>query len=90
MVVEPLRVWQVQEAKARFSELLKAALEKGPQAIARRGLEAAVLVPIQEWRRLQQASRAGLKELLLAPDPRFGGLVRRRGRLRRRPGLDLG
>jgi antitoxin Phd len=39
--------WQVQDAKARFSELLDAAIEKGPQIVTRRGVEAAVLVPLK-------------------------------------------
>jgi prevent-host-death family protein len=76
--------WQVQDAKARFSELLDEALKKGPQVVTRRGVEAAVLVPIEEWRRMQQASRPGLKELLLGDGPRFENLAPPRGRLRRR------
>jgi len=77
--------WQVQEAKARFSELLNTTMEKGPQVITRRGVEAAVLVPIEEWRQLQHASRPSLKELLLGPGPTFENLVPKRGRLKRRP-----
>ena len=78
--------WQVQEAKARFSELLEASVKDGPQIVTKRGVETAVLVPIDEWRRLQERARPTLKELLLAPEPRFeGGLpYPRRGRLRRR------
>jgi len=76
--------WQVQDAKARFSELLDTALSKGPQIVTRRGVEAAVLVPIDEWRRLQQSSRPGLKELLLGSGPRFENLAPPRGRWRRR------
>jgi len=38
--------WQVQDAKARFSELLDTTLKKGPQVVSRRGVEAAALVPI--------------------------------------------
>lgn len=79
-----MRSWQVQDAKARFSELLDTAMKKGPQVVTRRGVEAAVLVPIDEWRRLQQSSRPGLQELLLADGPRFDNLVPPRGRLRRR------
>src|ERR1035438_994304 len=41
-----LAAWQVQDAKARFSELLEITLKKGPQVVTRRGVEAAVLVPI--------------------------------------------
>jgi antitoxin Phd len=81
--------WQVQDAKARFSEFLDATLQKGPQVVTRRGVETAVLVPIAEWRRLQRAARPGLKDLLLGSAPRFETLVPARGRLRRRPPLDL-
>jgi len=77
--------WQVQDAKARFSELLDATIEKGPQIVTRRGVEAAVLVPIEEWRRLQEASRPDLKSLLLAATPRFDNLIPRRGKLKLRP-----
>jgi antitoxin Phd len=76
--------WQVQDAKARFSELLDASLRDGPQVVTRRGVEAAVLVPIDEWRRLKSAARPTLKQLLLAPGARFEIPVPERGRLRRR------
>ena len=44
--------WQLQEAKSRFSEFLNATLKDGPQIVTRRGVEEAVLVPIEEWRRV--------------------------------------
>jgi prevent-host-death family protein len=56
--------WPVQDAKARFSELLDTAQREGPQVVTRRGREAAVLVPIEQWRRLQAAART---ELLVPP-----------------------
>jgi antitoxin Phd len=77
--------WQVQDAKARFSELLNAALEEGPQVVTRRGTETAVLVPIEQWRRLQSQVRRSAKEVLLGPGPRFENIVPPRGRFRRRP-----
>ena len=78
--------WQLQDAKARFSEFLNATIKKGPQVVTRRGVEMAVLVPIEDWHRLQRASRPGLKELLLGPGPRFENLVpARRTFKRRRP-----
>ena len=80
-----MRRWQVQDAKARFSEFLEASLKEGPQVVTRRGAEAAVLVPIEEWRRLQRAARPSLKQLLLAEEPRFDDLVPPRRRWRRRP-----
>ena len=79
-------IWPVNDAKARFSELLEKSVSEGPQIVTKRGVETAVLVPITEWRRLQERSRPTLKELLLAPMPRFedGLPYPRRGRLRRR------
>jgi antitoxin Phd len=76
--------WQVQDAKARFSEFLDASLRDGPQVVTRRGVEAAVLVPIEEWRRLKEAARPTLKQLLLAPGARFDIPVPKRGGLGRR------
>jgi antitoxin Phd len=69
-VDQSVRRWPVQDAKARFSELLEASLNEGPQIVTRRGVEAAVLVPFDEWRRLQSSARPTLKELLLAETPR--------------------
>ena len=80
-----MHTWPVQEAKARFSEFLDACLIEGPQLITRRGAEAAVLVPVQEWRRLQSAARPSLKHLLLSDDARAEFAVPQRGRARRRP-----
>ena len=59
------------EAKARFSELLEKSITEGPQIVTKRGVETAVLVPIDDWRRLQERARPTLKDLLLAPEPRF-------------------
>jgi antitoxin Phd len=81
--------WQVQDAKARFSEFLDAALEKGPQVVTRRGVETAVLIPIDDWRRLQQAARPGLKELLLCTAPIMEEVEVERGHLRRRELVEL-
>jgi antitoxin Phd len=82
--------WQLQDAKARFSEFLDAALKKGPQIVTRRGVEAAVLIPMEEWRRLQRQARPNIKELLLGPGPRFEDIVPRRGQWKRRPAINLG
>lgn len=43
--------WQVQEAKQRLSELLRAA-EDAPQVITRHGQDVAVVIDIARWRRL--------------------------------------
>ena len=68
-----MTVLPVQHAKASFSELLISCQREGPQVVLRRGTEAAVLVPIEQWHILQAAARPSLKQLLLAS----GGPVRR-------------
>jgi antitoxin Phd len=78
-------MWQVQEAKAKFSELLDKALHEGPQVVSRRGVATAVLVPIEEWERLKQRARPSLKDLLLSDENRFEIDLPPRGRWKSRP-----
>ena len=77
--------WQVQDAKARFSELLETSLAEGPQVVTRRGVETAVLVPIEQWRRMERLSRPTIKDWLLAPGARTETLAPPRRAFRRRP-----
>ncbi|MEZ5645182.1 MAG: type II toxin-antitoxin system Phd/YefM family antitoxin [Burkholderiaceae bacterium] len=79
-----MHTWPVQDAKARFSEFLDACLSEGPQMVTRRGTEAAVLVPVSEWHRLQSAARPSLKQLLLSNQARGDLNVPARGQARRR------
>jgi prevent-host-death family protein len=79
-----MSTWPVQDAKARFSEFLDACLAEGPQLVTRRGAETAVLVPVDEWRRLQAAARPSLKQLLLADGARAEMVLPTRGKSRRR------
>ena len=46
--------WQVQEAKARFSELVRDAAESGPQTITVRGRRAAVVLSADDYDRLKR------------------------------------
>jgi prevent-host-death family protein len=76
--------WPVQDAKARFSEMLEASLSQ-PQMVTKRGVEAAVLVSAAEWRRLApKRGERSLKEVLLAPTPRADIPLPKRGKIRRR------
>ena len=79
-----MHAWPVQDAKARFSEFLDACLVDGPQMVTRRGTEAAVLVPVQEWRRMQSATRPSLKQLLLSDQARTDMSLPPRGQAKRR------
>jgi antitoxin Phd len=56
------KTWPVQDAKARFSEMLRAS-EEGPQHITHRGEEKAVLLSAEEYRRLRGGTRRSLYEI---------------------------
>lgn len=79
-----MQTWAVQDAKSRFSELLDACLANGPQVVTRRGTEAAVLVPVEVWKRLQATAKPSLKALLLADSGRGDLVLPERGQARRR------
>ena len=83
------RKWPVQDAKSKFSELLDTTLAEGPQIVTKRGVETAVLVPIEQWRKLEQMSRPDLKKLLLAPEARTEKLGPQRGRHRHWPPMSV-
>lgn len=85
-----MRTWPVQDAKARFSEFLDACTAEGPQLVTKRGAEAAVLVPVDEWRRLQSAARPSLKQLLLSDVARAELSIPARGSARRRKVIAAG
>jgi prevent-host-death family protein len=57
--------WQVQEAKQRFSEVLRAA-EEEPQIVTRHGHEIAVIIDIDQFHRLQ-GEPMSFMEFLAAP-----------------------
>ena len=48
-----MRRWQLQEAKARLSELVRSSTEEGPQQITVRGRPAVVVISKAEYERLR-------------------------------------
>jgi prevent-host-death family protein len=44
--------WALQDAKARFSDVVDQARRKGPQTVTRRGQEAVVVVAVEQYRQL--------------------------------------
>jgi prevent-host-death family protein len=60
--------WQLQEAKQRFSELLRHARAHGPQVVTKHGQEVAVVVSIEDYRRLTEELPSFKEFLLAAPD----------------------
>jgi prevent-host-death family protein len=57
--------WQIQEAKAKFSELVQKAIDEGPQTITRRGKDVAVVLSAAEFE-LMKKRQVDFKELLAA------------------------
>jgi antitoxin Phd len=82
-------VWPVCDAKARFSELLDATLRDGPQIVSRRGVETAVVVPIEEWKKLKARAKPTLKEILLDPNGPHDIPIPPRGTFRLRPPREI-
>nr|VFJ70737.1 MAG: prevent-host-death family protein [Candidatus Kentron sp. FW] len=80
-----MQTWSVQTAKARFSDLLNVCSTEGPQMVTKRGVETAVLVPVNAWRKLQSSARPTLKQLLLSEEARGELVLPERGKARRRP-----
>ena len=60
-------MWSLQDAKARFSAVVDAALAGEPQRVTRRGRPAVVVVSAEDWDRIIRESRAaGFAEHLAA------------------------
>src|SRR5690349_7858321 len=47
-----IRMWQLQEAKNRFSEVVEEAIRSGPQVITKRGVETAIVLSYTEYRKM--------------------------------------
>ena len=65
--------WQLQEAKAQFSRLVECARTEGPQLVTKNGKEVAVVLDIEEYRRLS-GHRGDFKKFLLEGPPYFDDL----------------
>lgn len=61
-------VWQLQEAKARLSEVVRRAVNEGPQHVSVRGEPAAVVLSEQEYRQLT-SQRPSIVDHILAGEP---------------------
>lgn len=59
--------WPLQEARNRLSQLIASAQQGKPQYITKRGQEAAVLISMEEYRRVHQPTKPFNKFLIAAP-----------------------
>ena len=48
-----MRQWQLQEAKAKFSEVVKLANQEGPQEITMRGQPTAILMSLEDFEKIK-------------------------------------
>ena len=57
MARKPNPSWQLQTAKAQFSEVFRRARTEGPQVITRQGKEAVVVIPVEQFEGLLSRGR---------------------------------
>jgi len=62
-------IWQLQDAKSKFSQLVDRTLSQGVQIITRRGKKAVVVIPFEEYERLTRQSGSLAQFLLASPLP---------------------
>lgn len=62
-----MNTWQLQTAKARFSELVNRCITEGPQTVTRHGQPAVVVVPAEEYDQMCSRSGSFRDFLLTAP-----------------------
>lgn len=64
--------WQLQTAKARFSELFRRARNEGPQYVTRQGKEAVVVIGAEEFEKLKRRNRKTSLVQFFAESPLVG------------------
>ena len=62
-----IHYWPLQEAKNRLSQLVVSAQQGIPQYITKKGQEAAVLISMEEYRRVHQSAKPFNEFLIAAP-----------------------
>ena len=60
-----MNTWNISEAKRRFSEIIERAQTEGPQVFTRYGKDRAVVLAVEDYRKLD-AARPDFKEYLLS------------------------
>lgn len=75
-----------------LSDLVETTLKEGPQVVTKDGVETAILVSIEEWKRLRSGNtsnttdpRKNLKDVLLDPNGPHDIYIPPRRRIKRRP-----
>ena len=66
-------IWQLQDAKNKFSELVDTALAQGPQTVTKRGQEAVMVISVKDYKRLSK-SKSSLIDVFRMAAPFSDGL----------------
>ena len=84
------------DIKTQLSDLVESALKEGPQVVTKDGVETAVLVSIEDWKRLNPGAdsnpippRRSLKDILLDPNGPHDIYIPPRGRYKHRPPVEF-
>ena len=59
--------WQMQQAKARFGELVRKAASEGPQVVTYRGVDTAVMLSMEDYKRMQPNKKSFVDHILNGP-----------------------
>lgn len=62
-----METWKLQDAKAKFSQLVESALKIGPQFVTRRGKKTVVVVSVAEYEKLCSQKKSFREFLLTCP-----------------------
>jgi antitoxin Phd len=60
-------IWQLQEAKSKFSQVVEEALAQGPQIVTKRGKKTVVVMPFEAYERLTHPGGSLAQFLLSSP-----------------------
>lgn len=85
-----MKSWPFQSVEGPLGEIVEEARTNGPQMLSRDGEPTAVVVSIDDWRRLNERSRPTAIDVLLAPYPKADLELpdRKQWRLREPPVFD--
>ena len=77
-----IRKWQIQEAKARFAELVRRANSEGPQIVTHRGADSAVVLSMEAYQKLNAARPSFAQHILNGPtlEDEFVDLINERNK----------
>lgn len=60
-------IWQLQDAKSKFSQVVNRAIKDGPQIVTRHGEEVVVILSVDDYHRMTQPKPSLLTLLLESP-----------------------